>query len=122
MFMYLDFAISNAFQIFLNVEQCLVSILPMQRCTYCVSDIGVAYKPRRFLNLYLLNVQCTYDFFFQIIYSIDILSSDLILLKQIRNINRYILVHVFKARHWFTMYYELTICIFDLKETCMISI
>lgn len=61
-------------------------------------------------------------FFFQIIYSIGILSSDLILLKQIRNINRYILVHVFKARHWFTMYYELTICIFDLKETCMISI
>lgn len=61
-------------------------------------------------------------FLFQIIYSIDILSSDLILLKQIRNINRYILVHVFKARHWFTMYYELTICIFDLKETCMISI
>lgn len=120
--MYLDFAISSAFQIFLNVEQCLVSILPMQRCTYCVSDIGVAYKPRRFLNLYLLNVQCTYDFFFQIIFSIDILSSDLILLKQIRNINRYILVHVFKARHWFTMYYELTICIFDLKETCMISI
>lgn len=59
---------------------------------------------------------------FQIVYSIDILSSDLILLKQIRNINRYILVHVFKARHWFTMYYELTICIFDLKETCMISI
>lgn len=61
MFMYLDFAISSAFQIFLNVEQCLVSILPMQRCTYCVSDIGVAYKLRRFLNLYL-NVQCTYDF------------------------------------------------------------
>lgn len=60
--MYLDFAISSAFQIFLNVEQCLVSILPMQRCTYCVSDIDVAYKPRRFLNLYLLNVQCTYDF------------------------------------------------------------
>lgn len=59
---------------------------------------------------------------FQIVYSIDILSSDLILLKQIRNINRYILVYVFKARHWFTMYYELTICIFDLKETCMISI
>lgn len=61
---------------------------------------------------------------FQIVYSIDILSSDLILLKQIRNtcINRYILVHVFKARHWFKMYYELTICIFDLKETCMISI
>lgn len=59
---------------------------------------------------------------FQIVYSIDILSSDLILLKQIWNINRYILVHVFKARHWFTMYYELTICIFYLKETCMISI
>lgn len=59
---------------------------------------------------------------FQIVYSIDILSSDLILLKQIRNINRYILVHVFKARHWFTMYYELTTSIFDLKETCMISI
>lgn len=54
MFMYLDFAISSAFQIFLNVEQCLVSILPMQRCTHCVSDIGVAYKPRRFLNLYLM--------------------------------------------------------------------
>lgn len=34
----------------------------------------------------------------------------------------YILVHVFKTRHWFKMYYELTICIFDLKETCMISI
>lgn len=61
-------------------------------------------------------------FLFQIIYSIDILSPDLILLKQIRNINRYILVHVFKARHWFTMYYELTTSIFDLKETCMISI
>lgn len=59
---------------------------------------------------------------FQIVYSIDILSSDLILLKQIRNINGYILVHVFKARHWFTMYYELTTSIFYLKETCMISI
>lgn len=64
----------------------------------------------------------THMILFQIVYSIDILSSDLILLKQIRNINRYILVHVFKARHWFTMYYELTTSIFYLKETCMISI